>query len=47
MNFIKKYEIFPQNPDLLKKHLHKELVEEKKYRNKPDHHIDQVSYIFT
>ena len=41
MNFIKKYEIFPQNSDLLKKHLYKELIEEKS-KNKVDHHIDQV-----
>jgi hypothetical protein len=42
MNFIKKYEIFPQNSESLKKDLYRDLLDEKKHKTKPDHHLDQV-----
>ena len=47
MNFIKKYEIFPQNSEKLKKVLFTELNGEKKYKAKPDHHLDQVKIVMT
>ena len=45
MNFLKKYEIFPQNPESLKRIIYQNLLDEKKSKNKPDHYIDQVKFL--